>query len=255
MDPARYRIVLIVLAGHLTLIGVMVVSGVGSFTPPAPQPIQVQLLSPSPQSKPSPRSGPSLASTPGSIGVASAPATVPPPQQATSQPQPPIPPVPSAAPPSPTRAPAVPRAATPALETSTAPSLSVPNDSAAMRPAPGAVAPTASRPPATAPPPGGSADDRVERGPTVDASFAGNRLPEYPAMSRRLGEQGVVVLRVFITPDGRASDVTLVKSSGSARLDRSAIDAIREWRFVPARQAGRPVGAWYEWRWEFRLNG
>jgi len=94
-----------------------------------------------------------------------------------------------------------------------------------------------------------------DSGPRVDASFKGNRLPEYPAMSRRLGEQGVVVLRVFITPEGRAADVQLVKSSGSARLDRSAMESIREWRFVPARQSGRPVGAWYEWRWEFRLDG
>lgn len=89
----------------------------------------------------------------------------------------------------------------------------------------------------------------------VDASFQGNRLPEYPAMSRRLGEQGVVVLRVFITPDGRASDVEVVRSSGSARLDRSAMESIRQWRFLPARQGGKAVGAWYEWRWEFRLDG
>lgn len=74
-------------------------------------------------------------------------------------------------------------------------------------------------------------------------------------MSRRLGEQGVVVLKVLITPDGRASEVLLLMSSGHARLDRSAMDTIREWRFVPARKGGRPVAAWYEWRWEFRLSG
>ena len=74
-------------------------------------------------------------------------------------------------------------------------------------------------------------------------------------MSRRLGEQGVVILRVYITPEGRATDVELVKSSGSDRLDRSAMASIREWRFLPARQSGRPVGAWYEWRWEFSLDG
>lgn len=90
--------------------------------------------------------------------------------------------------------------------------------------------------------------------PTVDASFAGNRLPEYPAMSRRLGEQGVVVLKVLIGADGRASDVQLIRSSGSARLDASAIDTIRQWRFVPALKGGRPIPAWYEWQWEFRLN-
>lgn len=88
----------------------------------------------------------------------------------------------------------------------------------------------------------------------VDASFRGNRVPDYPAISRRLGEQGVVVLRVLITPDGRASEVQLVKSSGSGRLDGAAIETVKQWRFVPAVRGGRPVPAWYEWRWEFRLN-
>jgi periplasmic protein TonB len=214
MDPARFRIVLIVLAGHLSMIGVMVAFGVGSFTPPAPQPIQVQLVRPS------------------------APSMTP------------------VIPPSRTRSPAVPRATVSAPETSSPPSLSVPNDSVSTNPAPSVVAPAVRPPEALAPPSGGSAaGNGPDRGPTVDASFQGNRLPDYPAMSRRLGEQGVVVLRVFITPDGRASDVALVKSSGSTRLDRSAMDAVRQWRFVPARQAGQPVGAWYEWRWEFRLDG
>lgn len=255
MDPARFRIVAIVLAGHLSMIGVMVVFGVGSFTPPAPRPIQVQLVSPSSQDKSSPRPRSLSTPPPAPIVAADTPATSASAQQVKPQPQPPIPPVTSAAPPSPTRAPAVPRAAMPMLETSPATSLSVPNDSVSTSPAPSVVAPAVRQPQATASPSGGSAADRLDRGPTVDASFQGNRLPDYPPMSRRLGEQGVVVLRVFITPDGRASDVALVKSSGSTRLDRSAMDAVRQWRFVPARQGGRPVGAWYEWRWEFRLDG
>lgn len=88
----------------------------------------------------------------------------------------------------------------------------------------------------------------------VDASARGNRVPDYPAISRRLGEQGVVVLRVLISPDGRASEVQLVKTSGSSRLDGAAVAAVKEWRFVPALRGGKPVSAWYEWRWEFRLN-
>jgi periplasmic protein TonB len=89
----------------------------------------------------------------------------------------------------------------------------------------------------------------------VDASFRGNRLPIYPTMSRRLGEQGTVTLRVLITPEGQAAEIKIIKSSGSARLDQSAIDAIRVWRFVPAQRAGQPIAEWYEWRWEFRLDG
>ncbi|MBU6217858.1 MAG: energy transducer TonB [Betaproteobacteria bacterium] len=94
-----------------------------------------------------------------------------------------------------------------------------------------------------------------DRQPTIDASFLGNQPPVYPVIARRRGEQGTVILRVLITPDGRASDVELVRGSGSAHLDRSAIETIRQWRFVPAIKGGRPAAAWYEWRWEFRLEG
>ena len=94
-----------------------------------------------------------------------------------------------------------------------------------------------------------------DRQPTIDASFRGNQPPVYPVIARRRGEQGTVILRVLITPDGRASDVELVRGSGSVHLDRSAIETIRQWRFVPAIKGGRPAAAWYEWRWEFRLEG
>jgi len=90
--------------------------------------------------------------------------------------------------------------------------------------------------------------------PKVDASFKGNPLPSYPTMSRRLGEQGSVVLRIKITPNGAASEVQVLQSSGYTRLDRSAIDAIQQWKFIPASQDGQAVAAWYEWRWTFQLN-
>jgi protein TonB len=111
-------------------------------------------------------------------------------------------------------------------------------------------------PPLTASPSPASANNAADdRQPTVDASFRGNPLPVYPPMSRRLGEQGVVVLRVLIDANGRAVDLQVQRSSGSARLDQAALEAIREWRFIPARRGGKPVPEWYEWRWEFRLNG
>jgi protein TonB len=90
--------------------------------------------------------------------------------------------------------------------------------------------------------------------PKVDASFKGNPLPTYPTMSRRLGEQGAVVLRIKITPNGAASEVQVLQSSGYTRLDRSAIDAIQQWKFIPASRDGQAVAAWYEWRWTFQLN-
>ncbi len=121
----------------------------------------------------------------------------------------------------------------------------------------GAVSESASEPAPSVPARSSSAEAMglADREPMVDASYRGNRAPEYPALSRRLGEQGAVVLRVLITAEGRASEVIVLNSSGSVRLDEAAKATIRDWRFLPAVRGARPIPAWYEWRWEFRLSG
>lgn len=57
--------------------------------------------------------------------------------------------------------------------------------------------------------------------------------PVYPALSQRRGEQGRVVLRVTISPHGRAEQVRVLHSSGYARLDQAAVDAVEPARFRP----------------------
>jgi protein TonB len=61
-----------------------------------------------------------------------------------------------------------------------------------------------------------------------------NQPPVYPEDSRAAREQGVVVLRVEVNAEGRASHVAILKSSGYFRLDQSARTAVRDWRFHPA---------------------
>jgi periplasmic protein TonB len=80
--------------------------------------------------------------------------------------------------------------------------------------------------------------------PRFDAAYLNNPVPAYPALSRRTGEQGRVWLRVFVGPDGSARDVTIQSSSGYARLDRSAKEAVERWKFAPARNGDNAVGAW-----------
>jgi protein TonB len=93
-------------------------------------------------------------------------------------------------------------------------------------------------------------------GPRIDASWAGNAPPAYPAVARRLGEQGEVRLDVHVGADGQVLDVQLRASSGSPALDRSAMDAVRRWRFRPATVDGHAVPEWYrDWKWVFRLEG
>jgi len=67
--------------------------------------------------------------------------------------------------------------------------------------------------------------------------------PAYPPQSRRLREQGEVTLRVELDEDGQVRAATVVRSSGSVRLDESAHDAVMTWRCTGARRDGRPVRA------------
>ena len=65
-----------------------------------------------------------------------------------------------------------------------------------------------------------------------------NAPPRYPVRARRLGWEGRVLLTVQITPDGTVAYIVIAESSGFAVLDEAAVDAVRRWRFTPARAAG-----------------
>lgn len=77
-----------------------------------------------------------------------------------------------------------------------------------------------------------------------DANYLSNPQPVYPMASRRLGEAGVVRLRVFVDIEGQALKVELERSSGYPRLDQSALDTVANWRFVPARRGATPEASW-----------
>ncbi|WP_197703244.1 energy transducer TonB [Sulfurifustis variabilis] len=79
--------------------------------------------------------------------------------------------------------------------------------------------------------------------PRFNADYLNNPPPVYPSLARRLGEEGRVLLRVRVRPDGTSADIAISRSSGFARLDRAALEAVRKWRFVPARQGDVPVTA------------
>lgn len=71
-----------------------------------------------------------------------------------------------------------------------------------------------------------------------------NPKPGYPAISKRMGEQGKVVLRVLIGTDGLPQKVEINQSSGYDRLDRQAQEAVMRWRFVPGKRNGVPDAMW-----------
>jgi len=80
--------------------------------------------------------------------------------------------------------------------------------------------------------------------PRFDADYLDNPKPAYPPAARRLGEEGKVVVRVFVEPDGRPGKLEVQRSSGASRLDDAALSTVSRWKFVPARQGGEAVGAW-----------
>lgn len=106
--------------------------------------------------------------------------------------------------------------------------------------------------PAPAAPPAPVAEPVVA--PVFNADYLKNPPPTYPAASRRMGEQGKVVLRVFVSEEGLPSDVQVRTSSGFGRLDEAASQTVRQWRFVPARRGKTPIGAWVLVPISFSLN-
>jgi protein TonB len=89
----------------------------------------------------------------------------------------------------------------------------------------------------------------------LTAAYRSNPKPSYPGASRRLGEQGTVLLRVFVTAVGDPMRIELKSSSGFPRLDQSAQDAVQRWKFVPAKRGEQPVDAWVLVPIKFSLKG
>jgi protein TonB len=66
--------------------------------------------------------------------------------------------------------------------------------------------------------------------------------PEYPPIARQRRWTGTVKLRILIRADGSVGNVDVIESSGHEVLDEAALEMVRErWRFLPARQGGKPV--------------
>lgn len=77
----------------------------------------------------------------------------------------------------------------------------------------------------------------------LSVSCPGRTPPAYPAHSLRLGEQGRVMLTVELDETGRVTGASVKNSSGFARLDQAALNAVKTWRCKPALQEGRAVPA------------
>jgi TonB family protein len=75
----------------------------------------------------------------------------------------------------------------------------------------------------------------------------------YTDEARRRGTTGNVLLEIVITRDGSVGDVSVRRGLG-AGLDQRAVDAVRQWKFSPARRLGEPVDVIVEVAVEFTLR-
>ena len=94
----------------------------------------------------------------------------------------------------------------------------------------------------------GAANRSAEHQFTASATprYRDNAHPLYPAVARSRGYEGMVLLAAEVAADGRVENLSIKKSSGYASLDRSALEAVKRWKFDPGRRMGKPVAMWVD---------
>lgn len=77
--------------------------------------------------------------------------------------------------------------------------------------------------------------------------------PQYPEMAREAGVDGTVKMQVLVCRNGLIYDIKVVPGKTVPMLEGAARDAVRNWRFKPARASGFPVAAWIKVDMKFEL--
>lgn len=90
--------------------------------------------------------------------------------------------------------------------------------------------------------------------PNSEASELNNPKPPYPAISRKLREQGLVVLKACISASGTLDGLEVRQGSGYSRLDQVALQTVKQWKFIPAKKGNAPISMCYELPVKFILE-
>lgn len=89
---------------------------------------------------------------------------------------------------------------------------------------------------------------------TANPGYLRNPAPEYPELAVERGWEGTVILNVHVLGNGKPSSVEIKTSSGRNVLDNAAVQTVRRWSFVPAKQGETPVDSWVEVPIDFKLS-
>lgn len=119
--------------------------------------------------------------------------------------------------------------------------------------APSVPAPAAPTPAPPAPAAAAPAAPVKESAAISGLASLGNRPPEYPGAALRKGMEGRVILRIKVLPNGRAGTVEVTKSSGKQVLDDAAVEAVRNWKFIPAKRGDTPIEGFATQTIDFKL--
>lgn len=89
---------------------------------------------------------------------------------------------------------------------------------------------------------------------SANADYLRNPSPEYPGIARSRRWEGEVLLKVLVLEDGRCGELAIHASSGHEVLDQAALNAVKNWRFVPAKLGGAAVASWVTVPIGFKLD-
>lgn len=89
---------------------------------------------------------------------------------------------------------------------------------------------------------------------TANPGYLRNPAPEYPEQAVERGWEGTVILNVHVLGNGKPSSVEIKTSSGRKVLDTAAIQTVKRWSFVPAKQGETAIDSWVEVPIDFKLS-
>jgi len=89
---------------------------------------------------------------------------------------------------------------------------------------------------------------------SASAAYLKNPAPEYPSLAQRRGWEGTVLLRVQVLASGKPGEIQIQKSSGRQQLDDAALNAVKRWSFVPAKQGDVAQDGWVSVPIDFKIH-
>lgn len=92
-----------------------------------------------------------------------------------------------------------------------------------------------------------------EQAPIFDAAYLNNPPPSYPVFAKKRQQQGIVMLKVKVSTEGKPELVELEQSSGFPLLDMAAQQTVEKWHFVPARRDDVVISTWVQVPVQFKL--